>query len=236
MDRSITENVYMKKERDYKKKFSYSGKRYGKLLVQDYFYKNKDLYYNCICDCGNKSEVRQDCFERKVGPIRSCGCLRKLTMKSNQLIGADKRWLGGNKAAKRALKQYYKANAKRRGHIFDLNDDEFYTLVQGNCHYCGIPPNTEQKIYKSKIDKIYESYIYNGIDRINSELGYTMDNCQTCCVHCNRAKQDMTNDEFLKLIKKIYDNHIAYKPDKTPQQKAEEAYQDAQHLRYRLLV
>ena len=47
-----------------------SGKRYGK---------NKEIIWECLCDCGNICEVR-GCHLRN-GQVQSCNCLQKQTLK-----------------------------------------------------------------------------------------------------------------------------------------------------------
>lgn len=37
----------------------------------------------------------------------------------------------------------------------------------------------------------------NGIDRRDSSLGYTLENCLPACGVCNKAKLDYTEEEFL---------------------------------------
>ena len=37
---------------------------------------------------------------------------------------------------------------------------------------------------------------YNGIDRLDSSLGYTKDNIVTCCKICNYAKNKMKFEDF----------------------------------------
>jgi hypothetical protein len=34
------------------------GQKFGKLTPIDYFYKNNRVYWNCLCDCGNKTVVQ----------------------------------------------------------------------------------------------------------------------------------------------------------------------------------
>jgi len=46
-------------------------------------------------------------------------------------------------------------------------------------------------------------FTYNGIDRIDSDGGYTPDNIVACCKKCNIAKSDMTTDDFLAWIRRI---------------------------------
>ncbi|WP_146203669.1 hypothetical protein [Azospirillum sp. TSO5] len=42
--------------------------------------------------------------------------------------------------------------------------------------------------------------LFNGIDRKDPLKGYTTENCVPCCFEINRAKSDMTIDEFTCLI------------------------------------
>jgi len=50
-----------------------SGKKFGRLIVMDYAYTKKNrAYWNCICDCGNKSVV--DGIRLRGGITQSCGC------------------------------------------------------------------------------------------------------------------------------------------------------------------
>jgi hypothetical protein len=47
----------------------------------------------------------------------------------------------------------------------------------------------------------------NGIDRVVPDKGYVYDNCVPCCKYCNRAKSDLTTEQFKNLIIKIYNNY-----------------------------
>lgn len=123
-------------------------------------------------------------------------------------------------------------NAKRRNHYLDFKDkyynyyrrnilsdnkkgkkfkewaltkDEFWNLTQGNCYYCGAPPNEfnswNKKARRTSLDEII---LLNGIDRIDSDKGYTLDNCVSCCTTCNFIKGTTPQDVFLDCIEKIY--------------------------------
>lgn len=75
---------------------------------------------------------------------------------------------------------------------FDLTLEEFIDLSQKNCYYCDIEPAV------SKGHRPWSAYVkMNGLDRINSDLGYTKDNVVTCCRTCNIAKSSMSREEFL---------------------------------------
>lgn len=73
----------------------------------------------------------------------------------------------------------YKSGAKYRGHLFDLSVEEFSTFWQKDCSYCG-----------SAITTI-------GLDRIDSSVGYQIDNLISCCSVCNRMKLDHNEQEWL---------------------------------------
>ena len=46
----------------------------------------------------------------------------------------------------------------------------------------------------------------NGIDRIDSNIGYIKENCVSCCWTCNKMKNNFSQKEFLEKINKIYCN------------------------------
>lgn len=71
-------------------------------------------------------------------------------------------------------------------------------LFAKNCHYCGNEP-LDITITSGKNGV----FIGNGIDRINSESGYTIDNTVTCCKKCNMMKKSMSKDEFYEWIDRV---------------------------------
>ena len=56
-----------------------------------------------------------------------------------------------------------------------------------------------------KAFKYSNTYTYSGIDRVDSNIGYEINNVVSCCNICNRAKSNMKLDEFnewrMKLAK-----------------------------------
>lgn len=53
-----------------------TGQKFGRLTVVSFNYKlNNKVYWNCICDCGNKTTVEST--KLKSGKTKSCGCYRK---------------------------------------------------------------------------------------------------------------------------------------------------------------
>lgn len=83
----------------------------------------------------------------------------------------------------------YKAGARDRGFIFTITLDEFLKFWNNNCFYCG-----------DKIDGI-------GLDRVDNNLGYDINNIVPCCTMCNTMKMAETNDTFINQCKKIVKLH-----------------------------
>lgn len=48
------------------------------------------------------------------------------------------------------------------------------------------------------------AYTYNGIDRVDNNKGYTITNSVPCCKDCNFAKRDMTHDEFIAWVTRVF--------------------------------
>jgi uncharacterized Fe-S cluster-containing MiaB family protein len=87
-------------------------------------------------------------------------------------------------------------------------------LIHQSCFYCGTAPTQRQIRYGRKDKKKLSDVAINGIDRIDSTIGYTISNCVPCCTICNYMKQSFSQDVFLKQINKIY-NHQNIKGSET---------------------
>ena len=97
----------------------------------------------------------------------------------------------------------YQRNAKRRGLEFNLSREEFRGITQENCFYCGCEPKQVRKR-----PNLSGCFTYNGIDKIDNTLGYIEGNYVPCCGVCNRAKDVMSQEDFLNHIERIYKNVI----------------------------
>jgi hypothetical protein len=82
----------------------------------------------------------------------------------------------------------------------DISIDLFYQLASSNCYYCGIQPQNR----RSK-DNLF---LYNGLDRVDSNFTHNYDNVIPCCKYCNFAKSDLTMQEFDDWIIRLK-NHQA---------------------------
>lgn len=185
------------------------GNRYGKLLVMqraDYLKLpdgNRLTQWLCRCDCGNEAIIRDTNLQKKAGS-KSCGCAkieaaRKRCQKGLVSLDPD--------APYRLFYRKYKNDAQTRGLDFRLSFKTFKALVEADCHYCGAGPSMIQKTSSRGTNK----GIVNGIDRQNNDLGYIEGNCVSCCSSCNRAKWEMTIDEFKTWLRQIYSFYMGGK-------------------------
>lgn len=88
----------------------------------------------------------------------------------------------------------YSRSARDKNLNFEILQEDFDKLVKEPCYYC---------------DVIQERG-FNGIDRLDSNIGYVTDNCVSCCPTCNYMKCSLSVDVFLKRIEHIltYNNKI----------------------------
>jgi 5-methylcytosine-specific restriction endonuclease McrA len=138
----------------------------------------------CKCACGKEVTVRTNALV--TGRTKSCGCWRK-----------ESRMLEPGIGMRNHLLQIYKAAAKRRGHSWELVNEQFDVLTQGDCHYCGEPPSDRK--HSSRFNGACRC---NGIDRKNNTKGYVFENCVSACWSCNRMKGTMPYDKFIAFLRK----------------------------------
>ena len=175
------------------------GKKSNMLTCLSFHRKTKYIYYVCTCDCGKIIDVQSTAFlkEKQI----SCGC-KKLADRKDGKTAPRKDIKKNGESSLNYLLWTYKRNAKKRGHEFLLTREEFTYLTQQNCHFCGIAPFRKVKYWNKKNSV---PYIYNGIDRLDSSIGYILDNCASCCKDCNVAKNIKSVHDFLSWVKRIYD-------------------------------
>lgn len=162
------------------------------------------LFWNCTCDCGKKVVVSGT--NLRTGNTSSCGCYAiDMTKKANT-----------KESGYASLTHYfnqYKFNAKKRMLDFILTKQEFNSITCQNCFYCGAPPKPLGFVRLG----YNGAATVNGIDRVNSDLGYLVNNCVASCSDCNYMKMDKTAKEFLvhciKIVKFQTGKGIANEPD-----------------------
>lgn len=162
------------------KKINLLGKRFTRLLI----IKESGKDWLCKCDCGNEKVISY--AHLKTSHSKSCGCLRKEFAKKPPGVA------GFNK-----VMRSYRNNAKKRNLSFELTREQVKDLTQQSCFYCNIPPNS---ISKSDSKNRDGDYVYNGVDRVDSSGGYTIENCVPCCISCNARKSSFSVELMIKTL------------------------------------
>lgn len=171
------------------------GKKFGKLTVLRFVgYDGKSSknrsWWECQCECGKVKNLSRDGLIN--AKTRSCGCER-LNRYPNREIRLYKRYY-----------TVYKSNAKLKKREFNLDFEMFISITKQDCFYCGTSPN-KVFIDRDRKDLLSDTTIKcNGVDRVDSLKGYTLDNVVPCCQTCNLMKLDMSTDAFLSKIEQIY--------------------------------
>jgi hypothetical protein len=98
----------------------------------------------------------------------------------------------------------FASKARRRGLFYDLKHEQVDELVSGPCYYCGYEPK-EASVISNRGAVTY----LNGLDRIDSDVGYTSHNVVVCCKYCNDAKNSKTLGQFRDHITRLYQNMSA---------------------------
>ena len=98
--------------------------------------------------------------------------------------------MAGRPKKTESWKRYAKIrySADLRGKDFALSYTQYIPLYGKPCEYCG---------------KVSDD---NGLDRVDSDKGYYIDNVVSCCHHCNIMKYTYSTEDFLYHCKKII-NH-----------------------------
>lgn len=143
-------------------------------------------YWICECKCGTVREVYHGSLNSNKS--KSCGCVP--FEKVNQLKYGE--------ASLNMIIKSYKKRIKKSNKECDLTNDEFKHLFSSNC-------NTEPNQIARR-SNYFGEFKGNGIDRINSSVGYIKTNCRTCCKWCNFAKNTMSESELYAWVIRINKN------------------------------
>lgn len=164
-----------------------TGLKFGYLTVVKFHDSVKTgTRWLCRCVCG----VEKVMMNRNLKYSRpsSCGCRGASLSNSAQI---------------NSIYSDYKNRANKKELEFDMSLSKFEELIQKGCHYCG----TEKSNSKTTSRNTFK---YNGLDRIDSSKGYTLDNVVPCCSICNIAKSSLSQSDFIEHIKRIY-NYLVQK-------------------------
>lgn len=142
----------------------------------------------CVCECGARRRVQIG--NLIAGSSSSCGgapCADR---------GGGRRLPPGEQA-RNFIFLNYQSTARLKGRIWSLSREQFDHLTASPCAYCGSPPANRTK------DRWGDgAFVYSGLDRVDPSEGYTIDNVVPACFICNRAKTNLTIEEFRAWLRR----------------------------------
>lgn len=95
-----------------------------------------------------------------------------------------------------------KHSAKVRELEFSLSFDEYSNIIKNKCYYCDDKLSSTREIAGF------------GIDRLNNNIGYEINNCVSCCSFCNKLKMDqLTPEQAKQAVKAIINLSYSYEED-----------------------
>lgn len=192
-----------------KNRVDMSGKTYNswKVIEPDLEKsKGKALYWKAEClECTNVfsvwgANIRSGLSKR----CTACGCKHT----HNKQTGQIRTKRTSRESAFYYLHKDLKKSAKKRKLKWELSASDVYDIVNRNCHYCGVAPSLlcsplkHQGLNQKNVDGA--NILRNGIDRVDSSKGYTIDNVVPCCHTCNTAKMSMSSEQFLDWVSRVF--------------------------------
>jgi hypothetical protein len=85
----------------------------------------------------------------------------------------------------------YRSRAEKKELDFAITHDDYKRIILEDCYLCG-KQSTETNA--------------NGVDRVDNNVGYTVENCKACCKECNHMKNHFKLEDLLEKFERITDN------------------------------
>lgn len=118
-------------------------------------------------------------------------CKRKNSTKGKK----PNNWTGSEHFAGRKISEWI-SSAKRRGHSWELSKDDLDLIFNSQNGIC--------KLSGLIMEFDYKSPFRPSLDRIDSNIGYTIDNCQFICSMINVMKNKYNEKDFIKMCGVIF--------------------------------
>lgn len=161
--------------------------------------KNYRTTWSAKCDCGKTTKITTNQIKNK--SKLHCGCGQTKNSRTNILSPLER-------SQRKVFSSLYTDG--------DLLFEDFLSMTQLPCYYCGRAPfrifnyfksdskrfSTATEFWKKLADTA--DFIYNRLDRVNSLLPHNKNNLVPCCWECNTAKSNLSQTDFLSHIEKIY--------------------------------
>lgn len=163
-----------------------TGRRFGRWVVVRRGENSRAGEARWYCRCDNHSyELRLiQAGNLKGGHSTRC---KRCSGRENSEGGKARRGTAGRQKIAQT-----KCSAASRSLEYSLNDVQAFLLYKQPCYYCGKQPSHVRKAQSG------ETFLCNGIDRVDNSIGYVVGNCVSCCGRCNAAKHTQNQAEYIE--------------------------------------
>lgn len=174
-----------------------TGLRFGLLVaIEKTGKKQKNNYmWRCQCDCGHTCQVRATLLRYQ--RVISCGCT------DQRRIGVNHHRRGGYGDISGSVWSKIRSHAKERGIYWDIDVEYAWELFQrqgGRCVLSGLTIGFPRKFK--------DTCATASLDRIDSTLGYTVDNVQWLHKDINTMKNNHKEPYFIDLCQAVARHNI----------------------------
>ena len=196
-------NVYFRSARDKNLDFQLSYEEYEKIVC------GKCYYCGIIADKGfngiDRKDQKQGYFiENCVNCCQMCNYMKKslsdkiFIKRIEHILVYNKIVENGNLYPEIFANHIYGVNYRTYRHRanekkfdFEITEQQFNEITKKDCYICGKQNSSEHR---------------NGIDRYDSNIGYLIENCRSCCGECNYMKNNYDYRDMFEKFKLVYNN------------------------------
>lgn len=148
----------------------------------------KPAYCKGFCQRHYSRFSRDGTLESSSGKVQICGfegCSTEIPVTKSYCRPCEGR-IFARRYMHNGPQRFYLARkqARKRALEFELTQEEYIGLAESPCVYCG-------ESYRS---------VGTGLDRVNNDVGYVLQNVMPCCPQCNKLRGDRLSPEETKIL------------------------------------
>lgn len=146
-------------------------------------WRRTNVWVHCKCN-GPNADFVVAAYLLRCGNVKSCGCI--CLNSPNYKPHPDREW--------GRIQRIYLNN--RPDFVLSLKQVQYICSLP--CFYCGSPCCNELKGRRYRVSTGKVVLQYSGIDEVVHGKGHIVGNVLPCCIVCNKAKSDMSLEEWCR--------------------------------------
>jgi len=176
-------------------------KKYYMLIVKNLYKKGrgkrKRVFAKCLCDCGNKKDIRAD--DIKSGRAISCGCHSKNRW---NMVGDKNPYFQGVGKLSKTKYSEIKRQARQRKKEFNVSMEylwDLYEKQQEKCALTGLSLTFGRNGHRNETTA--------SLDRIDNNKGYIKNNVRWVLKDINMIRGNYNSEYFIQLCNAVAKCH-----------------------------